>query len=403
MKIISGIFVLLLLAGCQQQPSEPLEMAADDTAVEHALKHADANYVCPMHPQIVRGEPGNCPICGMDLVLVETDAAVGKEDFPAVTVKASVVQNLGLRTTRVQRQTLWKYIKTVGRIEYDEEKLLHVHARAEGWVEKLGVRSVGSWVKKGDVLLDYYSPEVLAAEEEYLVALKTRNGLAKIAAERLRLLGVPEQTIKAIRKTRKTKRAVPLLAPDDGVVTKIGLREGMYIKPSLELFTLGKLDVVWVQVDVFENQLDWVKTGRPAEIRVEALPGRKWEGEIEYIYPELDPRTRTLKVRLRFDNPDAALKPNMFADVIIYGGPKRDVLSIPREAVIRTDAHARVVKKVGDGKFQPVVIEAGMVSGDSVEVLSGLDEGDEIVVSGQFLIDSESNLRASFRRMGAGD
>ena len=441
MKILLTSFFLLLLIGCQQKPTETLEMASDDTAVEHAQKHADPNYVCPMHPQIVRGEPGNCPICGMDLVKrdppkekkilywvapmdanyrrdepgkspmgmdlvpVYDDGSSGAEegDFPVITVDAAVRQNLGLRTVKVQRETLWKYIKTVGRIEYDEDKLQHVHPRAEGWVEKLMVRSVGSWVKKDDVLLEYYSPEILAAEEEYLVALKIRNGLAKIAADRLRLLGVPESTIKAIRKSRKVQRAVPLLAPDDGVVTKMGLREGMFIKPAMELFTLGELNEIWVQVDVFEDQIDWVEIGRPAEIRIEALPGRKWEGEIEYIYPELDAKTRTLKVRLRFANPKGELKPNMFADVIIFGGPKKDVLSIPREAIIPANETARVVKKVEEGKFQPVVIVPGLRSGDRVEVLSGLEVGDEIVVSGQFMIDSESNLQASFRRMGAGE
>lgn len=440
MKKLLILFLLLFFTGCQQKPSEMLETASDDTAVEHALKHASPNYVCPMHPQITRGEPGNCPICGMDLVkrdlpeeqkilywvapmdanyrrdepgkspmgmdlvpVYDDGSSGGEAGFPAITVDAAVRQNLGLRTVKVQRETLWKYIKTVGRIEYDEDKLQHVHPRAEGWVEKLRVRSVGSWVKKDDVLLEYYSPEILAAEEEYLVALKTRNGLAKIAADRLRLLGVPESTIRVIRKSRKAKRAVPLLAPGDGVVTKMGLREGMFIKPAMELFTLGELNEVWVQVDVFEDQLDWVEVGRPTEIRVEALPGRKWEGEIEYVYPELDAKTRTLKVRLRFANPKGELKPNMFVDAVIFGGPKKDVISIPREAVILADESARVVRKVAEGKFQPVVIVPGLYSGDKVEVLSGLEAGDEIVVSGQFLIDSESNLQASFRRMGAGE
>lgn len=404
MRWLVFLFSISMLMSCQK-PSETMAEAQDDTATEHALKHADPNYICPMHPQIVRGEPGSCPICGMDLVPVRSDGGngTGDGDFPAVTVSAAVTQNLGLRTVKVQHDTLWKYIKTVGRIEYNEDKLQHVHTRAEGWVEKLQVRSVGSWVKKDDVLLEYYSPEILATQEEYLVALKTRSGLEKIAADRLRLLGVPESIIKTIRKTRKSQRTVPLLSPGDGVVTSMGLREGMFVKPAIELFTLGELNEVWVQVDVFEDQLDWVQVGRPSEIRVEALPGRKWEGEIEYIYPELDAKTRTLKVRLRFPNPKGELKPNMFADVVIFGGPKRDVLSIPREALILADETARVVRKVGEGKFQPVVVVPGLRSGEKVEVLSGLEAGDEIVVSGQFMIDSESNLQASFRRMSTGE
>jgi Cu(I)/Ag(I) efflux system membrane fusion protein len=155
-------------------------------------------------------------------------------------------------------------------------------------------------------------------------------------------------------------------------------------------------------VDVFEHQLDWVSAGRTAEIEVAALPGRTWEGEVEYVYPTLDPRTRTLRVRLQFDNPQGVLKPNMLADVTIYGGPRRDVVAIPREAVIPAAEGARVVRRTEDGRYQPVPVVLGMQAGEQVEILSGLEEGDVVVLSGQFMIDSESNLQASFRRLSGG-
>jgi Cu(I)/Ag(I) efflux system membrane fusion protein len=177
------------------------------------------------------------------------------------------------------------------------------------------------------------------------------------------------------------------------------MREGMFVKPDMEIVTIADLERVWVLVDVYEHQIDWLAEGQSAEIRVPAYPGRVWEGQVEYIYPELDPKSRTLRVRLAFDNPDGLLKANMFADVAIYGGPKRDVLAIPAEAVIETGRRSSVVLALGGGRFQPVDVVTGMRGNGMVEILSGLKAGEQVVISGQFLIDSESSLQASFLRM----
>lgn len=401
---------LLFLTGCDQgpAPSESLEAVLDDTPEEHAIKHLDATYVCPMHPQIVRDAPGNCPICGMDLVRQERSA--DDAAMPGVAIDARTRQNMNVRTVEVVRDTLWKYIETVGYVDYDEDRVTHVHPRATGWVERLQVGSVGDRVKRGEVLLEVYSPELVQAQEELLITLRSdasrltgerRGSLIQSARERLRLLGVPEAVVERAIRSGEVQRTVPLVAPRAGVVTAIGLRDGMYITPADELYTIADLSRVWVQVDVFEHQLDWVAAGQPAEIRVAALPGRVWEGEVDYVYPTLEPRTRTLRARLRFDNPEGVLKPNMFADVVIYGGPKRDVVVIPREAVIATADGARVIRVEDDGSFRPVEVVTGMQSGERMEVLAGLEPGERIVASGQFLIDSESNLQASFRRMSA--
>ena len=395
-RVLLLIALVALLLGCKQQASESYADAADDTAVEHAEKHADPTYVCPMHPQIVRGMPGSCPICGMDLVEQEVDAGGGQA--PPVTVGSGLAFNLGLRTADVVRDTLWKYIETVGRVSYDEDRMWHVHLRSDGWVESLKVRSVGQPVKKGDLLLEYYSPEVLAAQEEYLTALGGPQKLMRRAQERLQLLGVDAATIANVRKQRKAQRTVPVYAPASGVVTAMKIREGMYIKPATELMTMADLGQVWMLVDVFEHQLDWVREGASVDIEVGAVPGRTWEGVVDYIYPELDGKTRSLKVRLKFTNDDGVLKPNMFADVKIYGGAKRGVLVVPRESVILSGGSARVVKRVEDNKYQPVDVVTGMESREHVEVLDGLSEGDVVVTSGQFMIDSESNLKASFSR-----
>lgn len=383
-------------------PSEPLAAAADDTALEHAEKHLDPKYVCPMHPQIIKDEPGSCPICGMDLVEKMLDPMTGKH--PEVALTPAVVQTLGVRAAPVERGTLWKYIETVGRIDYDETRLAHVHPRAAGWIESLEVRAEGEPVQAGQPLAQLYAPDILSAQVDFLLAQdRTAADQRRVSADKarniLRLLDVPDDVIREIERSGEARNRVPVRAPINGIVTQMEARDGMYVTESSAMFTIADLSQVWVLVDIYEHQIDWLAEGLSAEMRVPARPGRTWEGTVDYLYPELDPETRTLRVRLVFDNPDLALKPNMFADVVIYGGPKRDLLKIPAEALIATGERESVVLALGDGRFQPVDVVTGMQRDGEVEILSGLEEGDEIVVSGQFLIDSESNLQASFRRM----
>jgi len=404
---VSVFVAALWLAGCGGEPggpSESLAEASDDTAMEHAAKHLDPKYVCPMHPQIVRDEPGSCPICGMDLVAQQIEAAGAGR--PTVRVRGEIVQSMGVRTRPVARTTLWKFVQTVGRVDYDETVLSHVHPRAQGWMERLDLRAEGERVERGQLLGELYSPEILSAQVDFLVSLDYTGTAARDRVEkarnRLRLLGVTEETIRELEEERQTRNTVPVIAPHGGIVTGLMAREGMYVTPSSEIFTIADLSRVWVLVDVFEHQIDWIKPGLGAEIALPAYPGRTWEGKVDYLYPELDPKSRTLRVRLVFDNPDRLLKPNMFAEVKIYGGPRRDVLAVPREAVIVTGQRESVVKALGDGRFQPVDVVTGMRGGDAVEILSGVKEGDEVVVSGQFLIDSESSLQASFLRMANG-
>lgn len=403
----AALSALLLLGACgdpSSAPSESLEDVLDDTAVEHALKHADPKYVCPMHSQIVRDEPGSCPICGMDLVAKQIENT--GDDHPKVTVDPIVQQSLGVRTATVGRETLWRYIKTVGTVQFDETRLAHVHPRAEGWMEKLYVRSVGEPVRRGQKLGDLYAPDVLSAQVDFLVALK-QAGAGRNSAERvdkarnlLRLLDVPEPVIQSIQQHRETRNTVPLLAPLSGVVTKMGAREGMFVNPGTEIYSIADLSTVWVQVDVFEHQIAWIAAGQAAQMKVPAYPGRVWEGKVDYVYPQLEAMTRTLRVRLVFDNPDGNLKPNMFADVEVFGGPRRGVLAVPEAAVIETGERTAVVESLGDGRFKPADVVTGQRQGGWVEIINGVEEGDQVVVSGQFLIDSESSLQASFRRLG---
>lgn len=439
--LLGGLVLLLALSACEKRdaalkPSETVSEVAQQSALDHAAKHVDPTYVCPMHPQIIRDEQGTCPICGMDLVAVEQqgDAPSGErrllyyrhphnptitsgepmqdemgmdylpvyEDGRGVSVQISPVvrQNMGVRTAKVARDKLWRRIDTVGYVDYDENKLSHLHLRTDGWIETLTVKSEGERVRRGDVLFELYSPTLVNAQEEYLQALAgSSSRLIAASRERLIALGVSEDQIKSLGKTRRAQQMLKIYAPQDGIIASLNVREGMFVKPATEVMMLADLSSVWLLAEVFESQADWVRVGAPADVRLSYLPGREWEGEVEYIYPSLDRKTRTLKVRLRFDNPDEELKPNMFADVTIYGGAKRDTLVIPREALIRTGEQERVILDRGEGGFQPRKVVAGIQVGDWVEIREGLREGDTVVTSGQFLIDSEASLKASILRM----
>ncbi|OOZ44747.1 efflux RND transporter periplasmic adaptor subunit [Solemya velum gill symbiont] len=402
-KTLLLLLCVLFLSACTEtnEPTESASEIASETAMEHAVKHLEPKYVCPMHPQIVKDEEGSCPICGMDLVPKLIDPDQGKR--PTVSVKGEVIQSMGLRTAKVKTGTLWRFIKTVGRVEYNETRVTHLHPRANGWMETLDIRSEGEIVKKGDKLGTFYSPDILSAQIDYFVALQQvgdkQNMRIEKARNRLRILGIDDTTIAELEKSQTAKNDLPVYSPSDGVVTKLGAREGMYLKQDMEMMSIADLTSVWVMVDIYEHQIGWLKEGLSAEISVPAYPGKSWEGVVEYIYPELDMKSRTLRVRLEFQNADLALKPNMFAEVKIFGGPQRDTTLIPAEALITTGERNSVVTVLDDGKFQPVDVVVGVRNGDEVEILSGLKSGDEIVTSGQFLIDSESSLQASFQRL----
>ncbi len=399
----------LVFSACDRVPlpSETHVEAVQESALQHAVQHLDPKYVCPMHPQIIRDKPSNCPICGMDLVPVEQEqGSPDSTEGPVVSISPAVVNSLGVRTTAVERGRLWRRINTVGYVDYDESKVGHIHLRTEGWIERLHVNSEGDRVRKGAPLFQLYSPSLVTAQEEYLQALSVGNkALIRASRERLIALGFNARQVDFLATKRKVQQRVTIYAPQNGIVATLNVREGMFVKPVTEVLSLADLSSVWVLAEVFEQQADWVEEQQTAEVHLSFLPGRTWEGEVEYIYPSLDSKTRTLKVRLQFNNPDEVLKPNMYADVTIFGGAKKDVTYIPREGLIRTGKEQRVIIDLGDGRFGARRVTPGIESGDWVEIISGLREGEKIVVSGQFLIDSEASLKASLMRMSdtAGD
>jgi len=353
-------------------------------------------WVAPMDSNYRRDKPGKSPM-GMKLIpfYAGTD-----EDGSTISISPTVVQNLGVRTAKAELTRLWRGIDTVGYVGYDESKVSHIHLRTEGWIEKLAVESEGDRFKKGEFLFDVYSPKLVNAQEELVTALSSGNkGLIRASKERLSALGISATQIKQLQKNKKVKQRISIYAPQDGVVSDLPVREGMFVKPSMKVMTLGDLSSVWLLAEVFERQSAWVEVGQPAEVNLSYIPGKTWQGKVEYIYPSLDAKTRTLKVRLRFDNPGESLKPNMYANVKIFGGAKENTIVIPLEGLIRTGREHRVIISQGEGKFEAREVVAGIESGNYVEILQGIKEGENIVISGQFLIDSEASMRGSISRM----
>lgn len=371
---------------------------ADDNAT--SSKKQPLYWVAPMDANYRRDKPGKSPM-GMDLVAVYADGSDGS-DAGVGTIKISpeVVNNLGVRTAIAESKYLHTQIKTVGFVKYDEDQLVHIHPRVKGWIEKLYVKASGDPVTKDQPIYEIYSPELVNAQEEYLLALDRKNkGLIRAAKSRLKALQIPDREISDLLKTRQVKQRVTFFAPQTGVIDNLNIREGFFVNPSKTIMSIGQLQQVWVEAEIFERQNNLVKVGQPVTMTLDYLPGTEWTGKVDYIYPTLDSKTRTVKVRLRFENPHEMLKPNMYAQVIIHPLLKQKSLVVPKEAVIRTGSKNRVVLALGDGRYKSIEVKMGRVDDDSIEILSGLDEGERVVTSAQFLLDSESSKSSDFKRM----
>ena len=358
------------------------------------------HWVAPMDPNYKRDKPGKSPM-GMDLIPVYADGGGGADAGPGtIRISPDVVNNLGVRSAKAVRQDLSLEIQTVGYVQYDEDQLVHIHPRVKGWIEKLYVKAAGDPVIEGQALYDIYSPELVNAQEELVLALGRKNELLLRAAEsRLRALQLPEKAISELRESQQVKQTVTFYAPKSGVVDNFNIREGNYTTPGQTLMSIGVLDQVWVEAEVFERQASVVEVGIPVTMTLDYLPGREWQGEVDYVYPTLDVKTRTLKVRLRFDNESEELKPNMFAEVVIHASSTQDTLIVPREAVIRTGSSDRVVLALGEGQFKSIKVKLGRLNEQYAEILAGLDVGETVVTSAQFLLDSESSKTSDFKRM----
>jgi len=374
-------------------------------------------YRNAMNPSVTSPIPAKDSM-GMDYIAVYADDEADK-DAPAGTVKidAATVQNIGVRTERATEGPLSRAVRAVGRVDFDETQLARIYPKIDGWVETLRVDKTGAKVKKGDVLLSIYSPQIVASQEEYLLALKNRKTLAnspledirqgsetlvKSARLRLQLLDMPEHQIKALEQSGEINRATHIHSPFNGVVIKMGVQAGQYVTPKTQLYQIANLSKVWVYAEVFEFELPWISLNDSAQITVEGVPGREFHGHISYIYPYLDRKTRTAKVRLEFDNSDGALLPEMFANVILKSARSEPAVLVSAQAIVRSGARKQVFVVREPGKFEPREVVVGITSEGKTQILEGLKAGEEVVISAQFLIDSESSLREATAKMMSG-
>ncbi len=358
----------------------------------------------PMSPGQKFDKPGKSPFMDMELLPVYAN---GGGDESTVAVSARVQQNLGVRTAEVQRGAIQPTVDAVGSVAYNERDVAMVQARSNGYVERLFVRAPLDPVRRGQPLAELYVPDWVAAQEEYLSAQrigretgsKDLAGLADAAKQRMRLAGMSEEQIRAIESGGKVQPRLTIVAPISGVVGELTAREGMTVMAGAPLFRINGLSTVWVNAEVPESAAALVRPGNPVEARAPALTGSVFKGKVSAILPEVNPATRTLKARVELANPAGQLVPGMFAKVNFVPAAKREVLLVPSEAVIVTGKRNVVVVAQGDGKFAPVDVDVGLDSNGQTEIRKGLEAGQKVVVSGQFLVDSEANLKTSTTRM----
>ena len=391
--IVPALLLLAALLGLWLGLWQKQWLAAD-------LEPQPLYWVAPMDPDYRRDGPGKSPM-GMDLVPVYADREPAQGSAGVVQIDPSVQHNLGLRTTVVEHQTLTPSMTLQGYIAFDESRIAQVHPRVEGWIDELFVNVEDQSVAEGDVLFTLYSPTLVAAQEELLVALNRHDAdLTTAAVERLQVLDVPNATIDYVKRHRRVQRTVTILAPTSGIVTRIGVREGMYVQPNLALLTITPNNPVWVVGELTQSNFDQTILAAPVRVHVPGISGQHYQTTIDYVYPTLDPKRRTVRVRASLTNSEGNLKPGQYAELGIDLPAIEDVLAVPASAVIPTGQQHRVVLQLDTKQFKSIAVSVGRQINDWIEVVDGLEEGDRVVTAAHFLIDSESSRSSDFVRLG---
>lgn len=366
-------------------------------------------YTCGMHPQVVQDHPGNCSICGMKLTPIrkeEAGATAAMADSHAISVDPVTTQNMNLRTAVVTRGPLRRIIHTVGVIDYNETAQMDVTTKFRGWVEKLFVDSTGQQVHRGEPLFEIYAPELYSAQREYVLALDgntntpTGAALQASAMTKLKFFDISAEQIAELNRTREPHKSLQITAPQDGFVMEKSVVQGQMVDPGMKLYRLSDLSLVWVQAQIYEQDLAYLRLGQEATVTLAYLPDREFRGRVTYIYPNIDEKTRTARVRMEFHNPGYFLKPGMFATVDVASELEPSAVLVPDMAVLRSGEKNTVFVALDGGKFESRnVILGPQAEDDYYQVISGLKEGERIVTSGQFMLDSESQLREAIQKM----
>jgi RND family efflux transporter MFP subunit len=389
-------------------PTSPAPAAQKERKIKY--------WVSPMDPGYVRDKPGKAP-CGMDMVPVyEEVGEAAATGGGAIAVSPTTIQSMGVRTAKVEVRPLSRDTLTVGLVTLNERSLTVVNTKVSGWVERLYVNATGDPVRKGQTLLSIYSPELVSTQDEYLLALKNLKAMGKspiqdlaegaqrlatASRRRLQLFDITPSQITELEHTGKVRKNLALVSPANGIVMKRMVTQGMYVQAGIPLLEVADLSTIWVDADVYQYELPWIKVGQPVEMTLDYLPGESFPGKIDYIYPYFKEATRTARVRLRFHNPNLKLKPDMFASVKIKSPVTHQAVVVPMEAVLDTGLKQHVFIALGQGRFEPREVKLGVYGNDNHyrEVLSGLKGGEEIVTSAQFLLDSESRFREAIQMM----
>jgi Cu(I)/Ag(I) efflux system membrane fusion protein len=409
-RIWLSLFIILLVAAGGGYYLWHQKQAVTGAHVAEQGRQGKESYTCPMHPFIIKDKPGACPVCGMTLVKkIEGAQASGKELDMLGHVSLSPAQQVmaNVATVKVDRMPLAKEIAAVGIVQYDQARQAKVTAWVAGRIDRLFVATVGAYVSKGRPVAEVYSPDLVSAQQEYLLALKSREqlknssiqsisqggeGLVASARQRLKLMGVRDEQVAALEKAGQPNIRLPIYTPLSGIVIEKTVLEGQYVNVGDPLFSIADLATVWVEVEVYENEFPNVKLGQAVDIVSQSYPGRTFRGRVKFVYPFLDPKTRTVKVRVELPNPGLKLKPDMFVNATIKV-PLGASLVVPVAAVMDTGKRQVVWVETKPGIFAPHDVKVGARVGDNVQILSGLLRGDRVAASGGYLIDSEAQLK----------
>ena len=397
---ICGMTLVEIDNGDKDESSDDMagmDMSSNETTGEKKILYWQA----PMNPNFKSDKPGKSPM-GMDLVPVYAEASVGKSTSSsksAIIINAETIQNIGVRTEKAQMTRFGTEVRSYGVVADNIRLKQAISSRIAGWVEKLAITAVGDEVKKGDLLFEMYSPELISTQQDYLAALKTGSkGRIASSAKRLKSLGVQDKFINKLKKTRKKSQNVPFYAENAGIVSMLHVSNGSYVKPGMPIANIQNYSSVWIDVSIAEKDMQFLVNNGKATVVLPNLGDIERTARIDYIYPTLDAKTRTGQVRLVLDNKNGELKPGAYADVTFETNIDKR-LAVPSEAILKSSDGDYIVVALGNGRFQPQKVTTGIQTKGRTEIKSGINDGDNVVVSSQFLIDSESSLRESFRKL----